>query len=652
MSGPRWTLSADSSSAERATARTADGFGKVGAATEVTATTFRRFAIIATGVNQALELSLRLLGMATAAYRSTAGRVLTLSGETAALADDVAKTARAYGLATDELQGFRSAAGFAGIEAAQADRAFLNIARSALDASRGLSTAVDLFAMAGLEIKNENGELKSAGELIRDLSANLRDGLIPAQQEAAISAQLLRDRSGKMILALKEGPEIVEENTARLREWRTLMDDELLASSEAFVDSQQKMREALQGTRNEIARGMIPQWTALNESMADTIGRANAVNPLLDYLGGAGGPLDKIGQLAIEIGFALSALPDVVATAVSTALFAIESAMAKVLATVAEGLDKIAAFGKELPGAAGRYFEKFAEGADLWSAAADKVGETAQRNLDVAAASFLAIEEASEGAAAAVEKYREALEKIRGGAKDGAIGSGAQAAGIVGAGGEGADITIDTPTVYDFTAQAAEDAADATESAQQEMINGWKTMETVVVGLGQKILALGQKSKVTGGDVLGMVGSVIQMVTPFLGPVAGAAGSAISSVLGLIGGAIGDRGLLPTVIADRGANLAGIPGGGSHSVVIKRNDEMVLDPTGTSVVTRMLAMFEDQMAGNGGRGFAGGPAGGGSVTVVNDRPIVIDGREIARVMDSHLYDMRAAGEGMFAAGVG
>jgi hypothetical protein len=640
-----------------------DSFGTLGKKASTTGSMMTKAAVAVTGINQAMQLGRAAAAAMGRAYDMTIGKVLALSKETAKLADDVAKTARAFNISAEELQGFRSTAGFAGVAAQQADRAFLNISKSALDASRGLSTAVDLFKMARVEIYDANGQLKTNSELLRDLSSNLKQGIIPAEQEAAISSNLLRDRTGKMILALKAGPEAITENIERLRAWGALMDDDLLSTSENFIDSQQRMSEALQGTKNKISMGVLPAWTAFNNALAETIGKGNQANPILDYMAGPGGPLDKIGQSAIEIGFTLKAIPDVISLVISTSLFAIETAMGAVLGTVARGLESIGRLGSKLPGAAGDYFASFTAGAQALGRGADAIERVAQRNLDVAVSSFRAIESAGLDAADAVKAYQQALLDARSASGGGTTGGG---------GGGGADFVVpggttipalgsefgifgEDPEAFNkylagLDRYKSTEATLGSESASvtTEIAQGWDGVAQSIAGATNQLINLAKESTSasTGKVILSLIGTILSTVGSIVGGPVGAGLQAGGSVVGTVSGVVADRGMMPRQSFAGG----GFSVSGAHSMAMIGNDELVLDRRGTQGLSQQISLVNKILGGTADgmlRGLGGGRGNGNAAPA--EFSLYIDDEPVAVRVERRMADRSRLGLGEFAA---
>lgn len=85
---------------------------------------------------------------------------------------------------------------------------------------------------------------------------------------------------------------------------------------------------------------------------------------------------------------------------------------------------------------------------------------------------------------------------------------------------------------------------------------------------------------------------------------------------------IADGGLMPDTLRKAGLNR--------HSVLAVRNDEMVLPPQATRDMVETMALAKRASFSQVQQG------GGGGVRYVNDRPIVLDGREVGRIVDDHL----------------
>ena len=604
MPGARWTLSADSSKAVKGTKDAADGFGRLETQQKSNVTTGMKLSAAMAGINQALEIGKKILGATERLWDSSAGKVLTLSRNVSELGDNLAKNAGSLNESAQTIQNWRSAAELAGTEASRFDRSLLRAQRSALDADRGLSTAVDLFDRVGISVHRANGELKSGTEILSDMADAYASGLVPETEKAAIASQLLGDRTGRITILLNQGSDAITANADRLREWGTLMSDELLAASEEYADSVQRRQEAEQGYANAVAEETLPAMADLNNRFALLIANlSQSRDDVRTWSSAFADGLTWVAEVAVIMGVTF----DTMMSEMTIDILKMERAFLEMLQRLAPHSIKIA---DELARVHGRI-----------SGLQDDLMQ--KKN---AMAGFL-----------------------KGTGLEGLVGGGG--GGGDGGGGLG-DTPIDEIEIEDAggegVLQAAEqnraltsDAKDDTEGIGDAWGYVAGQMGGVVSGFDTLI---GKETAFLKG-----LGSIIQKIQALQAVIAGiqSIGKFFGSLSGvtLPGGGIGDRGLMPTVLADRGAGT--LPGGGSHSLVIRRNDEVVMDPEGTGALTRMLKSFEGAFFGGGpASGFDPSIGGGNVARIMLNAPIVLaNGTEIARLVLDEAVELTNAGQG-------
>lgn len=256
MAGSTWTLTGNSSGAQAALTGAGNSFQSLGGK------------IVA--ANQALELGKKILGGFQKAWGVVDKLFIQTAKDVAVSADRLAKFSRTVGESTKTMQSWRSAAGMAGIEEGNFDKSVLKANKALLDADRGLATSKELFDKLGISARDADGEIKTGTELLGEMADSFKSGVIPEGQQAAITMQLLGDRTGMMAGFLRQGTGVVDEAAERLRRYGAIMSDELLVVSEEFIDSQQRIRESMSGIKNVIAGAILPEMTALQNTFADT----------------------------------------------------------------------------------------------------------------------------------------------------------------------------------------------------------------------------------------------------------------------------------------------------------------------------------------------------------------------------------------------
>ena len=561
-------------------------------------------------VNQALELGAKVGRALGSGYRTLDKYALAVARSTADMGDTIAKSSRAYGLATDFMQGFREVASqYAGIEGPMATRSLLQISKSALDASRGLSTATEMFKMAGISATDSAGKVRSVRDIVRDLSYNLQHGLIPQEQQAAVASNLLRDRTGRMILALQAGPEALDAVIDRMNRYGAMMSDELLALSEEYIDSPLRRQEAVQGCKNAISEGTLPTMIAVGNVTAELLGKHEDWRAVITDLA------DRVFPAMART--AIYAFYDVQYMAVKTisGMAELASKAQRKLAVImqAVGLDRLAA--------------RYRAAAQYSGALAASTGKTAD-NIITERDAVLAL-------------FNAELARLKGLSAAQGQASGAEATMTQGEGVAEADIVISKGAIIDL-GQTTTEAADTTSLLAEH----WQSVASAINSAGSAIRTLTSASSTAEQRLLAVLQMAFQLVGQFGGPLGAGIGGVGSAILGMISG-IGDRGMWPEMIADRGS----LPNTGLHHTIVKRRDEMVLDPSGTTILHRTMRFADEamrRMARGGGDLLS--RQGGGTMTARIPVVVQIGTREIMREISTELELDARSGRGPFASG--
>jgi hypothetical protein len=215
---------------------------------------------------QALAVSAAVVAIGAAATA-----VFTrLVGDVAAAGDEVAKTSKQLGLNAQRMQELRFAANLAGTSNSEMTIGLRRLQASAKEAGDGTKSFVDDFARLGVQVKDSNGNLKSAEDLLFEVA----DGMnaLENDTERVALAQTLLGRSGtKMIPLLTLGSKGIREQTMRARELGEVFDEELLANSEALVDAQRELEGAFNGIKLTIAREFMPIAIRFLGWLTDTV---------------------------------------------------------------------------------------------------------------------------------------------------------------------------------------------------------------------------------------------------------------------------------------------------------------------------------------------------------------------------------------------
>lgn len=632
--GAHWTLSVDPSKAVAGNKAGAKSFGKLGDSTEKAGQQGEKFAMTVIGINQALEIGNKILSIGAGLYTSTVGAWIDISKAVSLAGDDLAKAAGSLDILPQRLQVLRQAADFAGVDIRLLDKSVLKMGKTALDADRGLSTAVDLLDMVGISAHDANGELKTGNDLLLEMADAFESGVVPGGQQAAITMQLMGDRTGRMAGFLRQGRESIADVADELERYNAVMSERLLNSSEAFSDSQQRMDTAVSGMHNTLAESLLPIMTAWNNSMSESIATGGRWRNMLSIIQPQ---LDQIAIRVFGVANALLRLPTVIELVLETTATGILLLLTSFSIALRDWFARTAAALAQVPGmdVLASTFASLAEGmnnaADNMEAPLDRITAMLSETIDEL-----------NDAGLNVARFELILERLR-------QGGGGGGGGFGGGGGDGGGPDGDAPEADFIIPVGFAGKIDLVKEAEEQVSGLADQWDRGASAAGQMVSAtetlLGKQTSLTGA--VGKMVSKLQAALSIL--------RILNSLFGLFGGLfpgspaalfpLADAGRMPTRIAEGGS--MGIPGLNNHSVTITRNDETIVDPVGSRPLGRMLRWFEANVIGRSQEQAPFSPSGGG-MRVVDDKPVMLDGQEVGRIVGERLVEATKYGGSGFS----
>ncbi len=177
--------------------------------------------------------------------------------ETAKLADEVEKVADKLGVGTSALQEFRFAAQLTGVAQRTADLALQRFTRRAAEAAKGTGEAKDALKELGVRLRDSNGRLRSTSDLLGDAAEGLKNAKTQGDR-LRLSFKLFDSEGAALVNTLKGGRDEFNRMAEEARSLGGIFDEDLIRASVEFTDQQTKMRLALQGVKNIIAKELLP----------------------------------------------------------------------------------------------------------------------------------------------------------------------------------------------------------------------------------------------------------------------------------------------------------------------------------------------------------------------------------------------------------
>lgn len=236
-----------------------------------------------------LTSGLRGLGagvaVAGAAITAAAGGLLVMTQRIADQADEIAKHSTRIGVTIESYQELSHAMELSGGNIGEASAALRRLSGNMLDASQGVSTAVDAFDGIGVSALTATGGLRSVDDVLADIAdefAQMEDG-----SEKTARAMELFGRSGATLIPLlNQGSAGIAEMRQEARDLGLVISTETAHAAEALNDDLTRLKGVATGFANAIASQLIPQLRVVVGSIEDASRSATGLQDAVADLAG------------------------------------------------------------------------------------------------------------------------------------------------------------------------------------------------------------------------------------------------------------------------------------------------------------------------------------------------------------------------------
>lgn len=203
------------------------------------------------------------------------------------LADEMTKAAQRTGIAMEELQKLSHVADLSGVSAGQLQTAVSRLTRGMSDLARGgTSEAARGLKAIGVEIKNADGSLRSASDVIGDIAQKF-SGFKDGAEKTALAMAIFGRAGAQMIPMLNGGRAAIEDARKELEQFGAVASERLGKDSERLNDNMTRLGTFFRGIATQVAERVVPAL-------------ANASDALIKWLRESG--------FAISVGNALGAM--------------------------------------------------------------------------------------------------------------------------------------------------------------------------------------------------------------------------------------------------------------------------------------------------------------------------------------------------------
>lgn len=257
-------------------------------------------------------------------------------------ADAAAETAQALGITIEAYQGLSFAASTAGVEQESLTGALNKFNKTIAGAAAGGKKQAAAFADIGVSVRDANGGLKDADQLLLEVADKFQ-GYEDGANKAALAQELFGKTGAKLIPLLNQGKQGITDLMTQAQRLGLVMSAEAAAAADQFNDNMTVLAGVSRGYANNIATGLLP---ALNDLSGLLIDIASDTDEAAASGEGLGTMLKFLTSLALSFGAALEAegiaLGGLAAAAVQAANgdFAIAG---QTLASIGDDIDKATA---------------------------------------------------------------------------------------------------------------------------------------------------------------------------------------------------------------------------------------------------------------------------------------------------------------------
>jgi hypothetical protein len=180
------------------------------------------------------------------------------------LAGSLGDTADKLGVSTTELQQFQFAGRLAGVSAEGMSQSLGFLNKGLGEAAAGTGPAKDAFTKLHLSIKDGNGQLKSAAELLPEIADKVNG--LKSQGEKTATVMAIFGRSGAELLPLfKDGSKGIDEALAKFKELGLEIDKNFITQAHEVGDEVETMHVQFDVLKTKLVGAAIPALKTLSE---------------------------------------------------------------------------------------------------------------------------------------------------------------------------------------------------------------------------------------------------------------------------------------------------------------------------------------------------------------------------------------------------
>ncbi len=188
--------------------------------------------------------------------------IMGIAWKTANIGDAAAKNAAKIGISTKAWTELEYAGEMSGVNSDAMRGSMTRLNKTIFDAAAGNKQAQYWFKAAGVSIKDQNGKLRSADDILGDVAKKFADpNFTSGPKRAALAMGLFGKSGAELIPLLNSGKDGIDEMRREAEELGITFTDLEGKQAEAFGDSMTRVQKAITGVIVTIGKQLLPTLT-------------------------------------------------------------------------------------------------------------------------------------------------------------------------------------------------------------------------------------------------------------------------------------------------------------------------------------------------------------------------------------------------------
>ncbi len=225
----------------------------------------------------------KVLGGVTLAFSAVATATTLAAKSSFDYIDAIGKVSLRTGLAVQTIQALEQAAIESGASVEETRKGFEKFSRSIGDASRGLKTQADIFRDLGVEIRDNNGNVKDADTILRDTAQGISQ-LGSESERATVLANLFGRAGIKLSEVFRDGAEGLDGFVSKAQKLGITLDQQAIDNVQAFNDSFSILSAQVRTVKDKVFAELTPVLNAVVVSFSNMMTATDDAESGVDIL--------------------------------------------------------------------------------------------------------------------------------------------------------------------------------------------------------------------------------------------------------------------------------------------------------------------------------------------------------------------------------